>query len=56
MKCSLPKKIDFKIQDYDTIKNAHSAGARGGVAFTVKHGLVINKEYHNSDLNIITDN
>ena len=25
-------------------------------AFLVKHGLVINKEYHNTDFNIITDN
>ena len=29
---------------------------KGGVAFLVKHGLVINKEYHNADFNIITDN
>ena len=27
----LTKKIDFKIQGYDTIKNDHSTGARGGV-------------------------
>ena len=52
----LTKKIDFKIQGYDTIKNDCSAGARGGVAFLVKHGLVINKEYRNTDFNIITDN
>ena len=39
----LTKKVDFKIQGYDTIKNDHSAGTRGGVAFLVKHGLVINK-------------
>ena len=29
---------------------------RGGLAFLVKHGLVVNKEYRNSDFNIITDN
>ena len=52
----LTKKIDFKIQGYDTIKNDRSTGARGGVAFLVKHGLVINKEYRNTDFNIITDN
>ena len=52
----LSKKIDFKIQGYDTIKNDNSTGARGGVAFLVKHGLVINKEYRNTDFNIITDN
>ena len=34
----LTKKIDFKIQGYDTIKNDHSTGAKGGVAFLVKHG------------------
>ena len=28
----------------------------GGVAFLVKHGLVINKECRNSDFNIITEN
>ena len=52
----LTKKIDFKIQGYDTIKNDCSTGVRGGVAFLVKHGLVINKEYRNTDFNIITDN
>ena len=50
----LTKKIDFKIQGYDTIKNDRSTGARGGVAFLIKHGLVINKEY--CKFNIITDN
>ena len=30
--------------------------SRGGVAFLVKHGLVINKEYRDIDFNIITDN
>ena len=52
----LPKKVNFKIQGYDTIKNDRSTGTRGGVAFLVKHGLVINKEYRNIDFNIITDN
>ena len=51
----LTKKVDFKIQGYDTIKNDRSTGTRGGVAFLVKHGLVINKEYRNIDFNIITD-
>ena len=50
------KKVDFKIQGYDTIKIDRSTGTRGGVAFLVKHGLVINKEYRNIDFNIITDN
>ena len=52
----LAKKIDFKTQGYDTIKNDRLTGARGGVAFLVKHGLVINKEYRNTYFNIITDN
>ena len=52
----LTKKIDVKIQGYDTTKNDRSTGARGGVAFLVKRGLVINKEYRNIDFNIITDN
>ena len=52
----LSKKIDLKIQGYDTIKNDRSNGARGGVAFLIKHGLVINKEYRNTDFKIITDN
>ena len=52
----LTKKVNFKIQGYDTIKNDCSTGTRGGVAFLVKHGLVINKEYRNIDFNIITDN
>ena len=52
----LTKKIDFKIQGYDTIKTDRSTGVRGGVAFLVKNGLVINKEYRNIDFNVITDN
>ena len=52
----LTTKIDFKIQGYDTVKNDRSAGARGVVAFLVKHGVVINEEYCNIDFNIITDN
>ena len=52
----LTRKIDFKIQGYDTIKNDRLTGARGGVAFLAKHGLVIDKEYRNTDFNIITDN
>ena len=39
----LNKKLNFKIPDYDTIQNDRSTGIRGGVAFLVKHGLVINK-------------
>ena len=50
----LTKKIDFKIQGYDTIKDDHSTGARDGVVFLVKHGLVINKEYCDTDFSIIT--
>ena len=42
----LTKKINFKIQGYDTIKNDRSTGVKGGVAFLVKHGLVVNKEWH----------
>ena len=52
----LTKKIDFKIQGYDTIKSDCSTDVRGGVAFLIKHGPVINKEYRNADFNIITDN
>ena len=44
------------IQGYDTIKYDRSTGTRAEVAFLVKHGLVINKEYRNIDFNIITDN
>ena len=52
----LHKKITFKIQGYDTIQNDRSTGVKGGVAFLVKHGLVINKEFRNADFNIITEN
>ena len=51
----LNKKLNFRITVYDTIRNDRSTGQRG-VAFLVKHGLVINKEYRNSGFNIITDN
>ena len=52
----LHKKVNFKIQDYDTIRNDCSTGHRSGVAFLVKHGLVVNKEFRNADFNIITEN
>ena len=52
----LNKKITFKIQGYDTVRNDRSTGSRGGVAFLVKHGLVVNKEFRNADFNIITEN
>ena len=52
----LNKKVNFNIQGYDTIRNDRSTGQKGGVAFLVKHGLVVNKEFRNADFNIITDN
>ena len=52
----LSKRHNFKIPDYDTIRNDRSTDQRGGVAFLVKKGLVVNKEYRNYDFNIITDN
>ena len=52
----LNKKLNICISGYDTIRNDRSNGRKGGVAFLVKHGLVINKEYRNSDFDIITDN
>ena len=51
----LSKKHNFKIPGY-TIRNDRSTGIRGGVAFLVKHGLVIKKEYRNADFSIITEN
>ena len=52
----LTKKVNFKIPGYDTIRNDRSTGQKGGAAFLVKHGLVVNKEFRNADFNIITDN
>ena len=52
----LNKKLNFCISGYDTIRNDRSTAQKGGVGFLVKHGLVINKEYRNSDFNIITEN
>ena len=52
----LNKKVNFKIQGYDTIRNDRSTGQRGGVSFLVKHGLVVNNEFRNADFNILTDN
>ena len=52
----LNKKLTFKIPGYDTIRNDGSTGQKGGVAFLVKHRLVINKEYRNNDFSIITEN
>ena len=50
------KRHNFKIPDYDAIRNDHSAVHRRGVAFLIKHGLVVNEEYKNNGFNIITDN
>ena len=52
----LSKKHNFKISGYDTIRNDGSTVQRGGVAFLVKNGPVVNKEYRNDNFNIITDN
>ena len=52
----LSKKHNFKIPVYDTTRNDCSTGQGGGVAFLVKNGLVVNKEYRNEDFNIITNN
>ena len=40
----LSKKHNFRIPGYDTIRNDLSTGQRGGVAFLVKNGPVVNKE------------
>ena len=52
----LNKKYTFKVPGYDTIRKDRSTGVKGGVAFLVKHGLVVNKGYRNEDFNIITEN
>ena len=52
----LSKKHNSRITGYDTIRNDRSTGQRGGVAFLVKHGLVVNKEYRSDDSNMITNN
>ena len=52
----LNKKLTFKIPGYDAIRNDRSTGQKGGAAFLIKHGLVINKEYRNNDFSIITEN
>ena len=52
----LNKKLNFRITGYDIIRNDRSTGHKGGVALLVKHGLIINKEYRNSDFSIITSN
>ena len=60
MKRSLTKSILSKYQVmilYEIAQLAYrSTGVRGGVAFLVEHGLVVNKEYRNEDFNIITEN
>ena len=52
----LSKKLTFRITVYDTIRIDRSTGQGEGAAFLVKQGLVINKEYRNSDFSIITSN
>ena len=45
----LSKEYNVKIPGYDTIRNDGSAGQTGGVAFLVKDGLVVNKEYRRDE-------
>ena len=52
----LNKKLNFRITGYDTIRNDRSTGQKEGAPFLVKHGLVINKEYRNTDFSIILSN
>ena len=52
----LSKKHNLRVPGYDTIRNDRSTGQKRGVTILVKHGLVVNKEYKDSDFNIITDN
>ena len=52
----LSKKHSFKIPIYDNFSNDRSTGHKGGIAFLVKHGLVVNEEYRDNDFNIMTDN
>ena len=52
----LSKKHNFKIPGNGSIRNDRSTGLKGGVAFLLKNGLAVNKEYRNEDFNIITDN
>ena len=53
MKRSLAKSTISKFQ---VIRNDRSTGQGGDVAFVVKNGLVVNKEYRNDDFNIVTEN
>ena len=46
----------YKNINVQQVHNKYETGLRGCVAFLVKHGLVINKEYRNEDVNIITEN
>ena len=56
MKRSLTKSILSKYQVMILYEKIAQLALRGGVAFLVKHGLVVNKEYRNEDFNIITEN
>ena len=58
MKRSLTKSIisKFQVMILSEMIVQFATGLRGGVAFLVKHGLVVNKEYRNEDFNIITEN
>ena len=55
MKRSLAKSTTSKLQ-FMILRNDRSTGQRGGVAFLVKNGLVVNKKYRNDDFNITTNN
>ena len=52
----LEPKFKFRLPGYDIYKNDRPVGTKGGIAILVKKGIIVNQEWKNEHLNVITDN
>ena len=52
----LKPKFKFSLPGYDKYKNYRLVGTNGGIAILVKKGIIVNQEWKNEHINVITDN
>ena len=52
----LKPKFKFQLPGYDIYKNDRLVGTKGGIAITMKKGIIVNQEWKNEHFNVITDN
>ena len=56
MKHSSSQKLNSHLPGYDIYKSDRFVGTKGGIAFLVKKGIIVNQEWKNEHFNVITDN